>query len=147
MKLKNYTVVSCSNCENVWIVKGNPDRSGCTRCGKTRKFRLLKKYKSVNSLERAQLIRSAVRSKVVGKEKEFSDLLDEGVLTESPDESSSKSFEEAFRESVQECDSKDEIVSSFEDSRFSASKAGSYYDKYRKKGQIIETSDSIRFIE
>jgi predicted transcriptional regulator len=75
-----YTVVVCSNCKHVWIVKDRPERSQCRKCRKTRQFSKLKKYYRDDDLDSAKLARAHAQAKVNDQEERFQDALDRGVL-------------------------------------------------------------------
>ena len=77
-----YTVVVCSNCKYVWIVKNRPKTSQCGKCRKRRKFKLLKKYHKTTNKEEAELARAFYQSRVHGQEERFDEALDAGVLEE-----------------------------------------------------------------
>lgn len=38
-----HSVVGCSNCQFLWIIKGEPKTAPCPRCGKTKPFRRRRK--------------------------------------------------------------------------------------------------------
>lgn len=77
-----YTVVVCSNCKYVWIVKDRPKTSQCGKCRKTRKFKLLKKYHKTTDKDEAKLARAFYQSRVHGQEERFDEALEAGVLEE-----------------------------------------------------------------
>lgn len=77
-----YTVVVCSNCKYVWIVKDRPKTSQCGKCRKTRKFKLLKKYHKTTDKDEAKLARAFYHSRVHDQEEPFDEALDAGVLEE-----------------------------------------------------------------
>lgn len=77
-----YTVVVCSNCKYVWIVKDRPKTSQCGKCRKTRKFKLLKKYHKTTDKDEAKLARAFYHSRVHDQEEQFDEALDAGVLEE-----------------------------------------------------------------
>lgn len=147
MEFKNYTVVSCNNCSEVWVVKDVPNQSQCPQCSKTRKFQLLKKYRSVDSLDKAQLIRSQVKAKLSGNEEKFQELLESGDLTfDSDNSSSTQSFESICYEAIDSSNSKEEFLEYFSDTPYSRTKAKKYYERKRKEGKILESSKTIRLL-
>jgi len=77
-----YTIVVCSNCKYVWIVKDRPKTSQCGKCRKRRKFKLLKKYHKTTNKEEAELARAFYQSRIHGQEERFDEALDAGVLEE-----------------------------------------------------------------
>lgn len=155
MKIKEYTVVSCANCEEVWIVEGNPERSKCPRCEKTRKFKLLKKYKSYDNIRKARLVRAKVKAAIAGDEEDFDKALEEDmVLAENEDifsgsrfaSSSAQSFESVVREAVEKFDSIEEISEYSEEHGYDSDRVEKYISKKKLNGEIIENKDSIKFV-
>lgn len=149
MKINQYTVVSCNNCEEVWIVKDNPEKSQCPTCDKTRRFKLLKKYKSVDSIEKARLIRAQVKANLADSEEEFERAFedDELVLDESfGKSSSSKSFRDIVKEAIEQYDSMEEIKDYCDEHGYSRERVEEHIQKLKQRGEILETGDTIRFV-
>lgn len=155
MQIDQYTVVSCNDCEDVWIVKDKPETSRCPNCGKTRKFKLLKKYKSVDSIDKARLIRAKVKATIAGNEDEFGKAIDDGHIIAGDDafstggsfmSSGSKSFEETVKEAIEEYGTLSEIKEHCEEHGYGGSRAEEYIEKKKQQGEIIKQNGTLRFI-
>lgn len=55
-----YAVVGCNECDALWIVEGNPQTTGCPRCGKRHQFDRLKKLVETEDEDRARQARGAM---------------------------------------------------------------------------------------
>ncbi|GAA0227232.1 DUF5817 domain-containing protein [Haladaptatus pallidirubidus] len=69
-----YSVVGCSACSNLWIVDGNPETTQCSRCGKRKKFRKLKKFVETDDEDRAREIRASMLANRQGHGDTFAEL-------------------------------------------------------------------------
>lgn len=155
MDIKQYTVVSCNECEDVWIVKDKPETSKCPTCGKARKFKLLKKYKSVDVIEKARLIRAKVKASIADNDEEFGEAIEEGEIIAGDDafttgsrfdNNSSKSFKDVVKDAIEEKDTVEEIKEYCEEHDYDGSRAERYIDKKKQQGEIIKQDGSLRFI-
>lgn len=52
--LKRYTLVGCSRCDEVWVVRGVPETTSCRDCGKQYKLDKLRKFGTFDELDRAR---------------------------------------------------------------------------------------------
>lgn len=155
MEINNYTVVSCANCEEVWIVEGNPERSQCPRCEKTRKFKLLKKYRSYDDIEKARIVRAKVKAAIGGNEDGFNQAFEDGSISAKDidifsgsrfSKNQSKSFDEIVKEGISKSDTIDEVVEYCEQRGYGEEKVKKYIEKKKVKGDIIQSGNSIRFV-
>ncbi|SIR31572.1 hypothetical protein SAMN05421858_2221 [Haladaptatus litoreus] len=69
-----YSVVGCSACSNLWIVDGNPETTQCSRCGKRKKFRKLKKFVETEDEDQAREIRASMLANRQGHGDAFAEL-------------------------------------------------------------------------
>lgn len=80
-----YTVVVCSRCKYVWIVKNRPKTSQCGKCRRTRQFKKLKKYHTTQDKEEAKIARAFFQSRVNNQGEMFNRALERGHLDENMD--------------------------------------------------------------
>ncbi len=69
-----YSVVGCSACSNLWIVDGRPETTQCSRCGKRRKFRKLKKFVETDDEDHAREVRASMLANRQGHGDAFAEL-------------------------------------------------------------------------
>ncbi|WP_227374532.1 DUF5817 domain-containing protein [Haladaptatus halobius] len=69
-----YSVVGCSACNNLWIVEGRPETTQCSRCGKRRKFRKLKKFVETDDEDYAREVRASMIANRQGHGDAFAEL-------------------------------------------------------------------------
>lgn len=87
-----YAVVGCSNCEHLWIVAGQPERTQCPRCDRSRKHDARRKFFTSEDEDAARQARSAILAARAGQDEAFdaipsygdleADLRDTGVDVE-----------------------------------------------------------------
>lgn len=75
-----YSVIGCSDCDNLQIVQGAPKTTECTRCGKQLTFKNLKKFYTTTDKEAAKNARALKLAARAGNEEQFKQLLDAGAL-------------------------------------------------------------------
>jgi hypothetical protein len=69
-----YAVVGCSDCQALWIVEGQPERSTCPRCQSTSKFTKRRKFVTTEDEDAAREARASLLAKRGGYEDEFASL-------------------------------------------------------------------------
>ena len=69
-----YSVVGCSACNNLWIVDGRPETTQCSRCGKRRSFRKLKKFVETDDEDHAREVRASMLANQQGHGDAFAEL-------------------------------------------------------------------------
>lgn len=156
MKINQYTVVSCNNCEEVWIVEDKPESSQCPTCEKTRRFKLLKKYKSVDNIEEARVIRAKVKATLADSDEEFEEALEEDKIlaggdtfstgTQFTSSSKSRSFEDVVEEAIESFNDIEEIENYCEEHGYDGERANEYVEKKKQQGEVLEQDGEIRFI-
>ncbi|MFB6113495.1 MAG: DUF5817 domain-containing protein [Halodesulfurarchaeum sp.] len=55
-----FRVVGCSNCDALWIVEGDPDRTQCPRCRTRHQFDRLRAFVETDSKDEAREVRTAM---------------------------------------------------------------------------------------
>lgn len=75
-----FSVVICADCRFVWIVADRPDTSQCPSCRKTRAFKKLKKYATVETQETARRVRTKVMADLAGMEDVYDREFERGNL-------------------------------------------------------------------
>ncbi|WP_458188015.1 DUF5817 domain-containing protein [Haladaptatus sp. NG-WS-4] len=69
-----YSVVGCNACSNLWIVDGRPETTQCSRCGKRRTFRKLKKFVETDDEDHAREVRASMLANRQGHGDAFAEL-------------------------------------------------------------------------
>lgn len=69
-----YAVVGCSECQALWIVEGNPERSQCPRCGTSRKYEKRKQFVTTEDENHAREVRASMLASRGGYDEEFAKL-------------------------------------------------------------------------
>lgn len=82
MSKERYSVVGCSNCDNVWIVDGHPERTSCTMCNEQFKWKQLKKLFTTNDKEQAREARALKQAEVNGVDHIYESMLEKGMFDE-----------------------------------------------------------------
>ena len=75
-----YAVVGCGECRALWIVEGEPERSRCPRCGKTRAYKKRRQFVTTEDRDHARQVRSAMLANRGGHEDAFARLDTVGEL-------------------------------------------------------------------
>ena len=75
-----YTVVGCTKCDNLQIVKGAPKTTNCKRCTRTMTFKKLKQFYRTKNREAAANARALKLAARAGDEEQFKMLLESGSL-------------------------------------------------------------------
>lgn len=75
-----YTVIGCSNCDHLQIVKGAPETTECQRCGTRMTFKKRKQFYRTDSREAAQNARALKLAQRNGEGERFKELLQAGDL-------------------------------------------------------------------
>ncbi len=75
-----YSVIGCSDCDNLQIVQGAPKTTECARCGEQLTFKTLKKFYTTKDKEAAINARALKLAARAGNEEQFKQLLEAGAL-------------------------------------------------------------------
>lgn len=75
-----YSVVGCSDCDNLQIVQGAPKTTTCRRCGKRLTFKSLKKFYTTEDKQAANNARALKLAARAGNKEQFRQLLESGSL-------------------------------------------------------------------
>lgn len=75
-----YAVVGCGDCEALWVVEGEPQTSGCPRCGKRHRFDRLRRFAETEDEDRAKQARAALLAERSGHGDTFRELGEFGDL-------------------------------------------------------------------
>ncbi|RNJ25940.1 DUF5817 domain-containing protein [Halosegnis longus] len=73
-----FSVVGCSNCDELWVVEGRPDTTRCRRCGTRRQFSKLKKFAETDTAEAAKNVRSVMKQRQAGDDSDLDDFVTMG---------------------------------------------------------------------
>ncbi|WP_225870714.1 DUF5817 domain-containing protein [Halosegnis rubeus] len=73
-----FSVVGCSNCDELWVVEGRPDTTRCRRCGTRRQFSKLKKFAETDTAESAKNVRSVMKQRQAGDDSDLDDFASMG---------------------------------------------------------------------
>jgi len=69
-----YAVVGCGECQALWIVEGRPERSGCPRCGTTRKYEKRREFVTTENEDHAREVRASMLAARQGEDEAFAEL-------------------------------------------------------------------------
>lgn len=69
-----YAVVGCDECQALWIVEGEPERSGCPRCGRTRLHEKRRKFVTTEDGDHAREVRASMLAARSGHDEAFAEL-------------------------------------------------------------------------
>jgi len=69
-----YAVVGCGECEALWVLEGDPDRSECPRCGTTRKHAKRRTFVETEDADHAREVRASMLATRQGHGDEFASL-------------------------------------------------------------------------
>ena len=69
-----YAVVGCGECRAVWVVDGEPEATGCPRCGKRHQFGKLKRFAETADPDEARQARAALLADREGYGDAFAEL-------------------------------------------------------------------------
>ena len=69
-----YAVVGCSECQALWIVEGDPERSNCPRCGTTRRYEKRRKFVTTDDEDHAREVRASMLAARSGHGEAFAEL-------------------------------------------------------------------------
>lgn len=69
-----YAVVGCGNCNAFWVVEGQPETTGCPRCGKRHRYAKLKRFVETEDPDEARQARAALLADRGGHGETFSNL-------------------------------------------------------------------------
>ena len=69
-----YAVVGCSECQALWIVEDRPERSGCPRCGRTRRHEKRREFVTTEDRDHAREVRASMLAARAGHDEAFAEL-------------------------------------------------------------------------
>ena len=69
-----YAVVGCDECQALWIVEGQQERSGCPRCGRTRLHEKRRKFVTTEDGDHAREVRASMLAARSGHDEAFAEL-------------------------------------------------------------------------
>lgn len=69
-----YAVVGCRDCDALWVVEGQPETTGCPRCGKRHQFDRLRTFAETDDEDRAKQARAALLAERSGHGDAFAEL-------------------------------------------------------------------------
>lgn len=69
-----YAVVGCSECSALWVVSGEPETTGCPRCGKRHRFGKLKRFVTTDEEDHAREVRASMLANRQGEGEAFTEL-------------------------------------------------------------------------
>lgn len=69
-----FAVVGCGECHALWIVEGQPERSQCPRCGKTRAWKKRRKFVTTDDENHARDVRATMLAERGGYDEQFADV-------------------------------------------------------------------------
>jgi predicted nucleic acid-binding Zn-ribbon protein len=69
-----YAVVGCGECRALWIVDGEPETTGCPRCGKRHQYERLKRFLETHDADEARQARAALLADREGYSDAFGEL-------------------------------------------------------------------------
>ena len=69
-----YAVVGCKECDALWVVEGEPQSTGCPRCGKRHRFDRLRRFAETDDEDRAKQARAALLAERSGHGDAFAEL-------------------------------------------------------------------------
>lgn len=58
--MATFAVVGCRDCRALWIVEGQPETTGCPRCGTRSRFDQLRRFAETDAIGEARRIRAAL---------------------------------------------------------------------------------------
>lgn len=169
-----YTVVLCPDCQFVWIVNGQPDRTSCQRCQSSHKFGKIRHLKRVESNEEAREWRTALWADINGRKEEFEEVTKQvdifedrdldvdhdevfekyGVNKDEVEEASdvkrkkSQSDRDVITSALEDLEnpSTDEVVSYASERGVGEEKTLKVIEKLRRSGQLIRKNGGLNFV-
>ena len=69
-----YAVVGCDRCQALWVVEGTPERSGCPRCGRTRRHEKRRRFVTTEDEDHAREVRASMLAARSGHGDAFAEL-------------------------------------------------------------------------
>ncbi|WP_222920085.1 DUF5817 domain-containing protein [Natrinema sp. SYSU A 869] len=69
-----YAVVGCSECSNLWIIKGRSETTQCPRCGSRRAYEKRKKFVETDDAAHARDVRASMLANRQGQGEAFAEL-------------------------------------------------------------------------
>jgi len=69
-----YEVVGCDECQALWVVEGEPERSGCPRCGRTRLHEKRRAFVTTEDGDHAREVRASMLAARSGHGEAFAEL-------------------------------------------------------------------------
>ncbi|ERH09974.1 MAG: hypothetical protein J07HX64_01740 [halophilic archaeon J07HX64] len=69
-----YEVVGCDECQALWVVEGDPERSGCPRCGRTRLHKKRRAFVTTEDGDHAREVRASMLAARSGHGEAFAEL-------------------------------------------------------------------------
>jgi hypothetical protein len=69
-----YAVVGCDECQALWVVEGQQERSGCPRCGRTRRHEKRRKFVTTEDGDHAREVRASMLAARSGHDEAFAEL-------------------------------------------------------------------------
>lgn len=140
-----YTVVPCSNCKNIKIVKGKPETTKCGRCGNRFSFKETRKMYTTDDSSEARKARTVLQARRNNLEDEYEDVKEE-LQDISTDEllnkSNKKSLRQSSREAKRETDTKEEFIQYIVQDGYSEQQASNMFKQFRDQGVIYKCSDN-----
>jgi hypothetical protein len=69
-----YEVVGCDECQALWVVEGDPEQSGCPRCGRTRLHEKRRAFVTTEDGDHAREVRASMLAARSGHGEAFAEL-------------------------------------------------------------------------
>lgn len=69
-----YAVVGCGECSALWVVEGEPETTGCPRCGKRHQYAKLKRFVETDDEAHAREVRASMLASRRGEGEAFAAL-------------------------------------------------------------------------
>lgn len=143
--MTTYTVVPCSNCKNVKIVKDRPQKTSCGRCNTTFSFKTIEKLHTTESIDEAREARSLFQAKrnnledqYEGVKKQLQNITVEDLTNE---QNTSKSLKEKGLDAIRSTDTKMDFKLQLVSEGYSEEQAEDLFTRFKQKGRIIVKSD------
>lgn len=139
-----YTVVPCSNCKNVKIVKGKPETTKCGRCGNRFSFKESRKMYTTEDSEEAREARTVLQAQRNNIEEEYESVkeeLDEISKDDLLDKTKQKCLKEISRDAKETTETRDEFINYIVTNGYSEQQAINMFRQFRDQGIIYKRSD------
>lgn len=140
-----YTIVPCSNCKNIKIVKGKPETTRCGRCGNRFSFRESRKMHTTDDSEKAREVRTILQARRNDLEEEYEEVKDEIQAISVDDILKSvtkKCLSEVSREAKRKTNTKEDFKQYIIKEGYTEQQAENMFKQFRDQGQIYKRSDN-----